>query len=77
MPQIFGRRGGPGAVAADHSRPLTLEAIDTLALSDVRPFSAHRPHHVRAANVRLVAMTGLARLVLLPLPYSDGADGQD
>jgi len=41
-----------------------------LALLGVRPFSAHRPRHVRAANARLVAMTGLALLVLLPVPYA-------
>lgn len=40
-----------------------------LGLAGVRPFSAHRPRHARAANARLVAMTGLALLVLLPLPY--------
>jgi hypothetical protein len=41
-----------------------------LALLGVRPFSAHRPHNVRAANARIVAMTGLALLVLLPVPYA-------
>ncbi len=44
--------------------------MDMLALLGVRPFSAHRPRHVRAANARLVAMTGLALLVLLPVPYA-------
>jgi hypothetical protein len=44
-------------------------AVDALALFGVRPFSAHRPRHARAANARLVAMTGLALLVLLPVPY--------
>ena len=41
-----------------------------LAFVGVRPFSAYRARHVRAANARLVAMTGLALLVLLPVPYA-------
>jgi hypothetical protein len=44
--------------------------MDLLALGGVRPFSAHRPRRARVANARLVAMTGLALLVLLPVPYA-------
>jgi hypothetical protein len=35
----------------------------------VRPFARFRPHHRRPDNARLVAMSGLALLVLLPIPY--------
>ena len=49
---------------------MTRAAMDLLALAGVRPFSAHRPRRLRAGNSRLVAMTGLALLVLLPLPYA-------
>jgi hypothetical protein len=50
--------------------PLFQAAVDMLALVGVRPFAARRPRHVRAANARLVAITGLALLVLLPVPYA-------
>jgi len=43
--------------------------MDMLAFAGVRPFSAHRARTARAANARLVAMTGLALLILLPVPY--------
>jgi amino acid transporter len=42
---------------------------ELLAFFGVRPFTRRREHNARAANARLVAMTGLALLVLLPLPY--------
>jgi hypothetical protein len=35
----------------------------------VRPFTRHRVRRGRADNARLVALTGLALLVLLPIPY--------
>jgi hypothetical protein len=72
MPQVWkgsprpGRPTGGGGTRADR---LTQTAMDLLAFYGVRPFAAHRPRHARAANARLVAMTGLALLVLLPVPY--------
>jgi hypothetical protein len=44
--------------------------MDLLAFAGVRPFARRRPRHERAANGRLVAMTGLALLILLPVPYA-------
>jgi len=49
--------------------PLTQSTMDMLAFAGVRPFSAHRVRTARAANSRLVAMSGLALLILLPVPY--------
>jgi hypothetical protein len=43
--------------------------MDFLAFYGVRPFAARRHRDARAANARLVAVTGLALLVLLPVPY--------
>ncbi len=40
-----------------------------LAWYGVRPFARHRPHVRRPGNARLVALSGLALLVLLPIPY--------
>jgi hypothetical protein len=64
------RRGQPGSRGSTPGDPLTLAAMDLLALAGVRPFATHRPRHARAANARLVAMSGLALLVLLPVPYA-------
>jgi hypothetical protein len=41
-----------------------------LAVAGVRPFTTRRLRDARAANARLVAITGLALLVLLPVPYA-------
>ena len=49
--------------------PLTQSTMNLLAAAGVRPFTAHRVRAARAANSRLVAMVGLALLVLLPVPY--------
>ena len=35
----------------------------------IRPFARARPHIRRPANARLVALSGVALLVLLPIPY--------
>ena len=40
-----------------------------LAWLGVRPFARRRPHQRRRGNARLVALSGLALLVLLPVPY--------
>ncbi len=45
----------------------SLESL--LSWFGVRPFARSRPHHRRPGNARLVAMSGLALLVLLPFPY--------
>jgi hypothetical protein len=63
-------RGDPGEDRKASPDRLTQAARATLALLGVRPFSAHRSRTVRAANARLVAITGLALLVLLPVPYA-------
>jgi hypothetical protein len=56
------------------SRPqadrLLRAAQDLLAFSGVRPFSERRERRDRAANARVVAITGLALLLLLPVPYA-------
>jgi hypothetical protein len=44
-------------------------ATPLLAWFGVRPFARPRWHHRRPDNARLVAMSGLALLVLLPIPY--------
>ncbi len=41
-----------------------------LARLGVRPFTRRRARHVRAGNARLVAISGAAILVLLPIPYA-------
>jgi hypothetical protein len=41
-----------------------------LAALGVRPFTPPRPRHSRGDNARLVALSGLALLVLLPIPYA-------
>ena len=40
-----------------------------LAWLGVRPFARRRPHQRRRGNARLVALSGLTLLVLLPVPY--------
>jgi hypothetical protein len=40
-----------------------------LAWFGVRPFTRRRPHQRRRGNARLVALSGLLLLVLLPVPY--------
>ena len=40
-----------------------------LAWFGVRPFTRRRPHQRRRGNARLVALSGLVLLVLLPVPY--------
>ena len=41
-----------------------------LAVLGVRPFTRRRPRDLRAGNARLVAISGAAILVLLPIPYA-------
>jgi hypothetical protein len=49
--------------------PLVDAVTPVLAVLGVRPFTRRRPRHSRAGNARLVALTGAALLVLLPIPY--------
>lgn len=49
--------------------PLIDAATPLLSALGVRPFAPRRPRLHRPANSRLVALTGLAILVLLPIPY--------
>jgi hypothetical protein len=41
-----------------------------LAWLGVRPFARRRPHQRRRGNARLVALSGLVLLVLVPVPYA-------
>lgn len=49
--------------------PLVDAVAPTLAIFGVRPFARRRHRHSRADNARLVALSGAALLVLLPIPY--------
>src|ERR1017187_1335433 len=63
------RQPHAGADADAPVAPAVDPVEELLGFFGVRPFTRHRPRLSRAANARLVAMTGLALLVLLPLPY--------
>jgi hypothetical protein len=54
----------PGA-----GNPLIDSVTPGFAALGIRPFTRRRPRHLRAANARLVAVSGAAILVLLPIPY--------
>ncbi len=55
----------PGA-----GNPLIDAVTPGFAVLGIRPFTRRRPRHLRAGNARLVAISGAAILLLLPIPYA-------